>query len=187
MWCPQCGREFRPGFTSCFECDVDLVESDPALRASPLTLASSAIQVFNFADKTVRDGDGMLLGSCGIERRVYVCRDLDGAVRWMWQQLRGSFWDGRVLNAHGHQIGTVRRGTLSAFDRPFAALTHTASSEREIKDRSGATLATISNLSKAFAFHQHVRVRLGRSLTAPKRDIAAAIVCGFEANATFGE
>lgn len=27
MFCPSCGSEFRPGFTHCASCDVDLVES----------------------------------------------------------------------------------------------------------------------------------------------------------------
>ena len=29
MFCPQCGAEFRPGFTRCSDCDVDLVDELP--------------------------------------------------------------------------------------------------------------------------------------------------------------
>ena len=27
MWCPKCKNEYRPGFTHCPDCDVDLVDS----------------------------------------------------------------------------------------------------------------------------------------------------------------
>jgi hypothetical protein len=30
MWCPNCGAEYRPGFTHCPDCDVDLVAEVPA-------------------------------------------------------------------------------------------------------------------------------------------------------------
>ena len=29
MFCPQCGAEYRPGFTRCSDCDVDLVATPP--------------------------------------------------------------------------------------------------------------------------------------------------------------
>ena len=29
MFCPKCGDEYRPGFTRCTDCDVDLVEELP--------------------------------------------------------------------------------------------------------------------------------------------------------------
>ena len=29
MWCPSCGAEYRPGFTHCPDCDVDLVSEPP--------------------------------------------------------------------------------------------------------------------------------------------------------------
>jgi Putative prokaryotic signal transducing protein len=29
MFCPQCGAEYRPGFTRCYDCQVDLVEQPP--------------------------------------------------------------------------------------------------------------------------------------------------------------
>ena len=29
MFCPKCGDEYRPGFTRCADCDVDLVEKLP--------------------------------------------------------------------------------------------------------------------------------------------------------------
>jgi hypothetical protein len=32
MYCPECGGEYREGFTHCADCDVDLVETLPASR-----------------------------------------------------------------------------------------------------------------------------------------------------------
>ena len=33
MFCPQCSAEYRPGFTHCTDCDVDLVDELPPARA----------------------------------------------------------------------------------------------------------------------------------------------------------
>jgi hypothetical protein len=35
MFCPSCKDEFRPGFTRCATCDVDLVDSLAEVRAAP--------------------------------------------------------------------------------------------------------------------------------------------------------
>ena len=29
MFCPKCGAEYRPGFTRCFDCELDLVDEPP--------------------------------------------------------------------------------------------------------------------------------------------------------------
>ena len=47
MFCPQCGVEYRPGFTRCSDCDVDLIpalsrpEEDTSLHAPP----SGSVQI----------------------------------------------------------------------------------------------------------------------------------------------
>jgi hypothetical protein len=48
MFCPQCRVEYRPGFTRCTDCDVDLVTvlpqaEEPTLKA-PL-IASGSLQI----------------------------------------------------------------------------------------------------------------------------------------------
>ena len=35
MFCPNCGIEYRPGFTHCNDCDVDLVEQLPGAETGP--------------------------------------------------------------------------------------------------------------------------------------------------------
>lgn len=42
MFCPKCGDEYRPGFTRCTDCDVDLVEKRPPNieDAAPLELVT---------------------------------------------------------------------------------------------------------------------------------------------------
>jgi len=42
VFCPKCGDEYRPGFTRCTQCDVDLVENPPANieDAEPLELVT---------------------------------------------------------------------------------------------------------------------------------------------------
>jgi len=41
MFCPECKAEYRPGFTRCSDCDVDLVEAiSPADRTNELTYGS---------------------------------------------------------------------------------------------------------------------------------------------------
>jgi hypothetical protein len=38
MYCPECGGEYRSGFTHCADCDVDLVETLPGAQAVPLDM-----------------------------------------------------------------------------------------------------------------------------------------------------
>jgi hypothetical protein len=35
-WCPKCGAEYRPGFTTCADCGVALVDDPPAPTLDPL-------------------------------------------------------------------------------------------------------------------------------------------------------
>jgi hypothetical protein len=42
VFCPQCKAEYRPGFTHCGDCDVDLVEELPKAAIEPWQAAESA-------------------------------------------------------------------------------------------------------------------------------------------------
>lgn len=35
-WCPKCGAEYRPGFTTCADCGAALVDDPPAPALDPL-------------------------------------------------------------------------------------------------------------------------------------------------------
>jgi hypothetical protein len=46
MFCPQCRAEYRPGFTHCTDCDVDLVEALPASETEvSKTLPSGSLEI----------------------------------------------------------------------------------------------------------------------------------------------
>lgn len=50
MFCPECGGEYREGFTHCADCDVDLVESLPP-EPSPEEMPGTAlVTVFETGD-----------------------------------------------------------------------------------------------------------------------------------------
>jgi hypothetical protein len=35
LWCPQCGDEYRPGFSECADCRVPLTDQDPRAVVAP--------------------------------------------------------------------------------------------------------------------------------------------------------
>ena len=47
MFCPQCCVEYRPGFTHCTDCDVDLVEFHPEAARNPLPKKAAASDKYN--------------------------------------------------------------------------------------------------------------------------------------------
>jgi hypothetical protein len=61
MFCPKCKVEYRPGFTRCSDCEVDLVD---LLPAEDLSSGEALMTLWECADQT----------EC-----VEVCRDLRSA------------------------------------------------------------------------------------------------------------
>lgn len=63
MFCPECRDEYRPGFTRCTDCDVDLVEKlpEPAETSSPelVTVLETGDQSLIAVAKSVFDGAGI--------------------------------------------------------------------------------------------------------------------------------
>jgi len=80
MFCPQCKGEYRPGFTHCVDCDVDLVEKLPELDSGPggQSQVAELEQVWNGADQ----------GEC-----VYVCALLkESGIPFKIFEQREEFW-----------------------------------------------------------------------------------------------
>jgi hypothetical protein len=70
-WCPNCGAEYRPGFTTCADCGVALVEQPPAPEPappSPVALDDHEPAVFDLDDwpTTRRDALTWMLGGQSI-------------------------------------------------------------------------------------------------------------------------
>lgn len=66
MFCPVCGDEYRPGFTRCNDCDVDLTENPPPApdiaHAPPyelVTVLETGDQSLVAVAKSVLDGAGI--------------------------------------------------------------------------------------------------------------------------------
>ena len=76
MFCPQCRSEYRPGFTRCTDCDVDLVPELPPDEARHDDL--DLVKVYESGDASVIPLIESLLQSAEIEcvvtntRRQYV-------------------------------------------------------------------------------------------------------------------
>src|SRR5215472_17882208 len=69
MFCPECKSEYRPGFTHCADCDVDLVEQLPPLTPKPPATDADDVSgiVFNTADPVEATVVQSLLEGNGIE------------------------------------------------------------------------------------------------------------------------
>jgi hypothetical protein len=50
MYCPECGGEYRSGFTHCADCDVDLVEALPGAQAAAPPLDMELVTVLETGD-----------------------------------------------------------------------------------------------------------------------------------------
>ena len=64
MFCPVCGDEFRPGFTRCNDCDVELVENPPAgIEATApfelVTVLETGDQSLVAVARSILDGAGI--------------------------------------------------------------------------------------------------------------------------------
>ena len=81
MFCPQCKSEYRPGFTHCADCDVDLVESLPQTSGSDAALSDASL-------REVWTGDDE-------QACVDICRELSDALilfhvaQSSWQLFKG--------------------------------------------------------------------------------------------------
>jgi hypothetical protein len=78
MFCPRCRAEYRPGFTRCSDCDVDLVDSLEPKPAGPRPFAGDAPVVLGgFATAFEASIVRAALEDAGIES-VIRCDDAGG-------------------------------------------------------------------------------------------------------------
>lgn len=63
MFCPECGAEYREGFTECSDCGVALVDTKPAEAEHP---EGPFVTVFESADASLLPVVESLLDSAGI-------------------------------------------------------------------------------------------------------------------------
>jgi Putative prokaryotic signal transducing protein len=63
VFCPKCGDEYRPGFTRCADCDVDLVEKRAEIEQPPpfemVTVLETGDQSLVAVAKSVLEGAGI--------------------------------------------------------------------------------------------------------------------------------
>ena len=64
MFCPNCGDEYREGFTRCADCDTDLVATPPAAPEPPVPFAMATVLVTG--DQTLMAVAKSILDSAGI-------------------------------------------------------------------------------------------------------------------------
>lgn len=61
-WCPDCGAEYREGFTSCSECGVALVETPPTQPGGPAVPGPEWVDVASYTTiEEARLAQGLLL------------------------------------------------------------------------------------------------------------------------------
>ena len=69
-FCPTCHSEFRPGFTRCEECGVDLVETLPEPEKHPLVPHPAFQTVYSSTNLAEAESIRILLEGRGIEAEI---------------------------------------------------------------------------------------------------------------------
>ncbi len=62
MFCPNCGAEYRPGFSECADCGVALVETPP----EPAAVGGPLVEIFRTADVSLLPVVKSVLGAADI-------------------------------------------------------------------------------------------------------------------------
>jgi hypothetical protein len=81
MICPKCGAEYRPGFTLCSDCLVDLAEKpapEESGRREPVTVFSSGDAGRVMLAKALLESAGIPFAASGNTRRAATLADLAG-------------------------------------------------------------------------------------------------------------
>ena len=95
-WCPECGAEYRQGFSECADCRAALVDEPPALapRRNATDRSSDAGSDRSIVEYELDDWTG--------EERLVLELELDSA------QIPYAWYDGKL------QVGQPRRGEVDA-------------------------------------------------------------------------
>jgi hypothetical protein len=67
MFCPQCGGEYRPGFTDCADCGVPLVPQPPESGTTPAEPDLDLVTIFESANPALIGVVRSILDSADIE------------------------------------------------------------------------------------------------------------------------
>ena len=115
MFCPQCKAEYRPGFTHCSDCDVDLVEKLP--EEEPLS-----------------GEEVTLLWWCNDEREcVGVCRDLKKAdIPYKVEQIPNKHY--RILVSPNALDLARKAANLESIDKTNDTIASSDADEEEVFD-----------------------------------------------------
>lgn len=92
MICPECGSEYREGFTHCADCDVDLVEGAPSEEGQP---EAKLVKVYEGGNPAVVPLIESLLRDSGLE---FMTRN---------EALQDLFALGRVGTGGSNAVGAV--------------------------------------------------------------------------------
>jgi len=91
MFCPQCHVEYRPGFTHCTDCDVDLVEALPTEQGYSKEENPTSPDLSNTSLEKVWEGDDQASCVCVCKRlrdsnMPYQVRERNQQVYWSREQ-----------------------------------------------------------------------------------------------------
>jgi putative signal transducing protein len=97
VFCPKCGDEYRPGFTRCADCDVDLVDKLPDVEEPP---PFEMVTVLETGDQSLAAVAESILQGAGIP---FIARN---------ERLQNLFGWGTIGTGYSVAMGPIRLQVL---------------------------------------------------------------------------